>query len=163
MQISGFMYLTVYVGLLDSWLMALFRFEMLSQVSKYENYFTQVLISCQLSNLKQHRILEQYIDILLLIYCLFRGLIYLDFNMVVITFTPFLLTGIDHLRRTQIVRGQYSDKSRCIRMKSICLWNVFEVHVKLLKHHVLSCFLIYFKIPRKQIWKTSSGCMNIYQ
>ena len=66
--------------------MALFRFEMLSKVSKYENYFTQVLISCQLSNLKQHRILEQYIDILLLIYCLFRGLIYLDFNMVVITF-----------------------------------------------------------------------------
>jgi hypothetical protein len=101
--------------------MALFRFEMLPQVSKYENNFTQVLISCQLSNLKQHRILEQYIDILLLIYCLFRGLIYLDFNMVVITFTPFLLTGIDHLRRTQIVRGQYSDKSRCIRMKSICL------------------------------------------
>jgi hypothetical protein len=46
--------------------MVLFRFDMLSQVSKYDNYFTQVLISCQLSNLKQHRILEQYIDILLL-------------------------------------------------------------------------------------------------
>ena len=142
MQISGLMYLTVYVGLLDSWLMVLFRFDMLSQVSKYDNYFTQVLISCQLSNLKQHRILEQYIDILLLIYCLFRGFIYLDFNMVIITFTTLLPTGCDHLRRIQIVRGYYSDKSCCKREESIFWCNVFEVHVKLL--NIMTCLIFWF-------------------
>jgi len=52
-------------------------------------------------------------------YYVFRDLVYLDFNMVIITFTPLLPTGCDHLRRIQMARGYYSDKSCCKREESI--------------------------------------------